>query len=88
MNKVIITDMYWHNIYLTLSLQGDAIKDCHFYVTDLKKVYPLEQPVDNKLTINMVNINETKLLDNGKWYFYYEKDHEKLLSQYHSGMWI
>lgn len=77
MNKVIITDIYWHNIYLTLSLQGDAIKDCHFYVTDLKKVYPLEQPVDNKLTINMVNINETKLLDNGKWYFYYEKDHEK-----------
>ena len=64
MNKVIITDMYWHNIYLTLSLQGDAIKDCHFYVTDLKKVYPLEQPVIANPVIKQVYENQGHMYEN------------------------
>lgn len=74
MNKIIIQDMEWHNIYLTLTLQGEDSSLCQFYVTNLIDVYPLPKAKNGKLTINIVNIKETKLLDNGKWYFFYEKD--------------
>lgn len=75
MSKIRICEISWHNIYLTFNLEGEQIDSYQFFVTDFKNSYPLKVE-NNQLVINVVNIKETKLLNNGKWYFYYQKDNE------------
>ena len=77
MENIKIEKMSWHNIYLTITIEGDKANDFDYYVSDLKNEYHLGKATNNKLVINIVNINETKLLDNGKWYFYYKQNHKK-----------
>lgn len=73
MNKIFIQDIEWHNIYLTFHLNTKVEDTYKFYVTDFDREYALEAK-DNKIVINIVNIRNTKLLENGKWYFYYIDD--------------
>ena len=77
MGKVKIKEMSWHSIYLTIKFEGEEVNDFDYYVTDLKNDYNLGKADNNQLVINIVNINDTKLLDNGKWYFYYMKNDKK-----------
>ena len=80
MNSIRIQDMSWNNIYLSIHLQGEDCENYKFYITNFKEVYPLKIEGDT-IVVNVVNIPETKLLDNGKWYIYYQnEDTKKFLS--------
>lgn len=72
--KITITDMYWHNIYLNITMQGDGLDDYKYYISNLKdEIYPVE--VKNGICVlNIVNIPDTKLLKNGKWFLLAEKE--------------
>lgn len=66
-DKIIITDMYWHNIYLNIQMQGDQLETYEYFICNMKnEIYPLEV-ADGRCVLNIVNIPETKLLKNGKW---------------------
>lgn len=72
--KIVITDMYWHNIYLNVTVQGEDLDCYNYYISNLKnEIYPIE--VKNGVCIlNIVNIPDTELLKNGKWFFLSEKN--------------
>lgn len=73
-DRIVITDIYWHNIYLNLTIQGADLDQYEYYITDLKgSIYPLEV-AEGKCVINMVNFPEVKLLKNGKWFFLAKRD--------------
>ena len=72
--NIVITDMSWENIYLNINLEGEELDKYHYFVTDLsRQIYPLDY-AEKKIVINIVNIEGTKLLENGKWYFLAERD--------------
>ena len=73
MDKLVINEMVWNNIYLIIRFNIKDITEYDFFITDLKHTYPLYKK-NNELIINIVNIQETKLLDNGKWYLFYNKN--------------
>jgi len=73
MDKLVINEMVWDNIYLIIRFNIKDITEYDFFITDLKHTYPLYKQ-NNELIINIVNIQETKLLDNGKWYLFYNKN--------------
>lgn len=76
MDVIKIKSISWHNIYLSIQLQGENITSYKYFVTNFIKEYPLD--VENEIIkINIVNIKDTKLLDNDKWYISYHKDNEK-----------
>lgn len=63
-----ITDIYWHNIYLNIMMQGNDLDHYEYFISDLKgEIYPLEVN-GNACVINIVNLPDTKLLRNGKWF--------------------
>ena len=67
-HDIIITDIYWENIYLHLKLAGDGNERYQYYISDLREnIFPVDL-IGNELLINIVNIEGTKLLKNGKWY--------------------
>lgn len=69
-----ITDMYWHNIYLNITMQGKELDHYEYYICNLKdEIYPIEAS-DGRCVINIVNIPGTELLKNGKWFFLAKKD--------------
>lgn len=74
MNKdIIVKEMYWDNIYLCVTFEGSSLDDYKFYISDLRRdIYSIEV-YEGKSRINIVNIEKTKLLNNGKWYFLAEK---------------
>ena len=72
-DKIVVTDIYWHNIYLNITLQGENLELYEFFISNLKgEQYPLEMK-DGVCVINIVNLPETELLKNGKWYLLAEK---------------
>lgn len=73
MDQLVINEMVWKNIYLIIRFNIEDISAYDFFITDLKHTYPLYKQ-NNELIINIVNIQETKLLDNGKWYLFYDKN--------------
>ena len=76
-NRIIITDVNWHNIYLRLTLQGGDLRKYNFNISNLKGLtYPLECEDDIHIVINIVNIPDTKLLKNGIWYIIAELNGE------------
>lgn len=73
-DSIVITDIYWHNIYLNVTMQGQELDRYKFFLTDLKgEIYPLEVK-GGKCVINIVNFPKTKLLKNGKWFFLAERE--------------
>lgn len=81
-NKIKIKKIYWHNIYLNLVLEGNSNENFKFFVTDLNNEFSIGSANNNILTVNIVNIEKIKLLDNGKWYFFYynEKGEKQFLT--------
>lgn len=75
MNKnIIITDLYWDNIYLKIKLYGDNLDSYRYFISDFcNHMYPIDL-VESSFLINIVNIKNTKLLESGKWFFIAEKD--------------
>lgn len=72
-DKITVTDMYWHNIYLNITMQGDNLDCYEYFISNLTdEIYPLEV-VKGVCVINIVNLPETKLLKNGKWYLLAKK---------------
>ncbi len=72
--NICVTDIFWDNIYLHIIFKGESVNSYDFYISDLKNEKYLLEVTDGNCVINMVNIDETKLLKNGKWYFLAEKD--------------
>ena len=73
-NDICITEIFWHNIYFHVTFKGESVDEYRFYISDLKKErYPITV-TEGKSIINIVNIENTKLLKNGKWYFVAEKE--------------
>lgn len=73
-DNIIITDISWHNIYLNITFEGIEAEQYDFYISNLKNEKYRIIVRDGKSTINVVNIENTKLLKNGKWYFIAERD--------------
>lgn len=73
-SNIYIADIFWHNIYLNITFEGDDLDKYSFYISNLKKEQYKIEVTDGKSIINIVNIEKTKLLRNGKWYFLAEKD--------------
>lgn len=73
-NDICITDIWWHNIYLNVTFVGERLDEYDFYISDLKKEHYRIDVEDGKSVINIVNIENTKLLKNGKWYFVAERN--------------
>lgn len=73
-DNIIIKDISWHNIYLNLTFEGVQTDQYIFYISDLKKEKYRINVRNGKCVLNIVNIENTKLLKNGKWYFTAEKD--------------
>ena len=72
-NKILITDMSWHNIYLNITMQGTELDQYDYYICNLKEEkYPLEVK-GGYCVLNIVNIPGTELLKNGKWFFVAER---------------
>lgn len=76
MDSIKIKSMSWHNIYLSIQLEGENISSYKYFVTNFKEEYPLKLN-ENIITINIVNIKKTKLLNNDKWFFYFQKNLEE-----------
>ncbi len=78
-DKIVVTDIYWHNIYLNITLQGENRDLYKYFISNLKgEQYPLEMQ-NGVCVINIVNLPETELLKNGKWYLIAEKDEKYIL---------
>lgn len=73
-NSICITDIWWHNIYLHVTFAGESMDEYDFYISDLKKEKYRIDVEGGKSVINVVNIEDTKLLKNGKWYFVAERN--------------
>lgn len=78
-NSICITNICWHNIYLHVTFEGDFLDEYEFYIGDLKKEQYRIEVKAGKSVINIVNIETTKLLKNGKWYFVAERDKKQTL---------
>lgn len=74
MSSITIKDINWHNIYLNVYFEGENLDEYNFYISDLRHNKYKIDVQDNKSIINIVNIENTKLLKNGKWFFIAEKD--------------
>ena len=73
-DSIYITDINWHNIYLNVEFSGESLDEYHFYISNLRdEIFKIDVQ-DNKSIINIVNIEKTKLLKNGKWFFLAEKN--------------
>lgn len=73
-DSIFITDLSWHNIYLHVTFEGKDLQEYSFYISDLKKERYKIEVTDGSSVINIVNIETTKLLRNGKWYFVAQKN--------------
>ena len=75
-DNICITNLFWHNIYLHVTFEGESLDEYNFYISDLKKERYKIEVTDGSCVINIVNIETTKLLKNGKWYFLAERNGE------------
>lgn len=76
-SRIVITDVSWHNIYLHLAVEGAESGSYNFYISDLHDhTYPIECKDNMHIIVNIVNIYQTKLLPNGKWYILSEMNGE------------
>ena len=73
-DSIYITDINWHNIYLNVEFSGESLDEYNFYISNLRDEIFKINVQDNKSIINIVNIEKTKLLKNGKWFFLAEKN--------------
>lgn len=74
--NICITNLFWHNIYLHVTFEGESLDEYNFYISDLKKERYKIEVTDGSCVINIVNIETAKLLKNGKWYFLAERNGE------------
>lgn len=75
-DKLIVTDIYWHNIYLNIAIRGKDLDSYEYFISNLTdEMYPLEV-LEGVCVINIVNLPETELLKNGKWYLLAKRDGE------------
>lgn len=76
-----ITDIYWDRIYLHLQLQGENIYEKEYVIATRKERYLYPVMLDknkNEIVINITNIQEQKMLQNGDWYIkYLNKNYEE-----------
>lgn len=75
-----ITDIYWDRIYLHIKVEGAEIYDKEYAIATRREKY-LYPVVLNKNTdeivINITNIYEQQMLQNGDWYIkYYNKNYD------------
>lgn len=75
-DNIMITDMYWHGIYLEISMEGAKERPFGLYISDLKGEQYFLGEGGEHVTVNIVNIPQKKLLENGKWYFLAEHNGE------------
>lgn len=84
-DNIVITDMRWHNIYLNITMQGADLEQYEYFIWNRKgERYPLEVK-DGRCTLNIVNIPETELLRNGKWYFLARREGREALIHISAG---
>lgn len=73
--KMIITNITWERVYLTIDFNYDGDADTKFAITNKKrtKMFPIEVEKVGKnkyqAKINITNISERKLLPNDIWFF-------------------
>lgn len=75
-DNICITNLFWHNIYLHVTFEGESLDEYNFYISDLKKERYKIEVTDGNCVVNIVNVETTKLLKNGKWYFLAERNGE------------
>ena len=86
MDKLVINEMVWDNIYLIIRFNIKDITEYDFFITDLKHTYPLYKQ-NNELIINIVNIQETMaglLLSLREWI----KPHSLLFFEKGGNRWL
>lgn len=72
-DNIIITDIDWHNIYLNIHFEGQSLNEYNYFISDLRREMYKIDVQENKSIINIVNIENTELLTNGKWFFIAER---------------
>lgn len=72
---VVISSIYWDNIYLHIGLTGDNLENQIFAIASNENafVFPVDyNPTTDEIVINITNIGCKKMLDNGFWYIKYK----------------
>lgn len=77
-SDVYITNLYWDNIYLNFELFLNCNCDLDFFIVNKNKniKYNLDYYKISKnkikISINITNMNNSKMLENGKWQLFYK----------------
>ena len=85
-DKIIVTDMYWHNIYLNITMQGENLDCYEYFISNLTdEIYPLEV-VKGVCVINIVNPAGNEIVEKRQMVSSREKRGRIQYDKYISGM--